>query len=221
MINHHPRPELIKHHAAGELPVGLAIAVSVHCSMCSSCQQALIQAEAELASTLLDDDSITTVELDIGSELAFADICQQITELDEVETVSSKPHFICVKGNTYPLPTALQPLTDASWTSVGKISRMRYQLEDTAGRASLLHIDAGGGVPQHTHKGYELTLLLDGEFSDETGHFVKGDFIERDANHEHAPFSEQGCLCFTLVDAPLHFTKGLGKLLNPFGQLLY
>ncbi|PKG56926.1 anti-sigma factor, partial [Shewanella sp. GutDb-MelDb] len=30
-----------------------------------------------------------------------------------------------------------------------------------------------------------------------------------------------GCLCYTVVDAPLRFTKGISKLLNPIGELIY
>ncbi|MGL5391190.1 MAG: ChrR family anti-sigma-E factor, partial [Shewanella sp.] len=38
---------------------------------------------------------------------------------------------------------------------------------------------------------------------------------------EHAPTTKSGCLCYTVLNAPLHFTKGLSKLLNPIGELIY
>ncbi|KFZ36708.1 hypothetical protein HR45_14715 [Shewanella mangrovi] len=221
MISHHPRPQLLEQHAAGTLPAGLAVAVATHCQMCAECRALLQQAEAACASQHLSEFSTTGHNASEADAPNFEDICAQITSLPATASEPMRPHFICVKGQSYPLPIALQQLDCAAWTSVGNISRMRYDLEDTAGRASLLHIAAGGSVPQHTHKGRELTLLLDGSFTDESGKYVKGDFIERDGSNEHSPYSEHGCLCFTLVDAPLHFTKGLGKLLNPFGQLLY
>jgi putative transcriptional regulator len=76
-------------------------------------------------------------------------------------------------------------------------------------------------VPEHTHKGFELTLLLDGEFEDEMGKYVKGDFICLDSAHKHSPQTTQGCLCLTVVNDALQFTKGMSKLLNPFGNLIY
>ena len=86
---------------------------------------------------------------------------------------------------------------------------------------SLLQIQPGGMIPEHTHKGFEVTLLLDGEFSDDMGSYEAGDFIMLDGTHQHNPKTEDGCLCLTVVSDALHFTQGFGKLLNPFGSLLY
>ncbi|MEC7469201.1 MAG: anti-sigma factor, partial [Pseudomonadota bacterium] len=38
-----------------------------------------------------------------------------------------------------------------------------------------------------------------------------------------APRSDapEGCLVFSVVDQPLHFTSGLARLLNPFSHLFF
>jgi putative transcriptional regulator len=104
---------------------------------------------------------------------------------------------------------------------VGKLARSRVAIDDGPLRSSLLHIGAGGEIPEHTHTGFEVTLLLDGEFSDEEGSYVPGDFIWQDGSHQHTPLTKDGCLCFTVVSSALHFNKGLSKLLNPIGNLIY
>ncbi|QYK03717.1 ChrR family anti-sigma-E factor [Shewanella zhangzhouensis] len=131
-----------------------------------------------------------------------------------------------VKGFSYSLPKAFRsfvanPALASSWSGIGHVSRMRLDTRDGKARSSLLHIAAGGEIPEHTHKGQEITLLLHGHFSDEMGDYAPGDFMVTDARHQHTPKTLDGCLCFTVVDAPLHFTKGLSKLLNPIGELIY
>jgi len=84
-----------------------------------------------------------------------------------------------------------------------------------------LHIDADGEVPTHTHKGFEITLLLDGSFEDDMGTYHPGDFIELNGEHNHQPKTKEGCLCYTVADDALQFTEGFHKLFNPIGSLLY
>ena len=104
---------------------------------------------------------------------------------------------------------------------IGKLSRARIQLEENEIHTSLLQIEPGGSVPEHTHKGFELTVLLDGSFHDEQGEYVKGDFIMLDRSHQHHPISDNGCLCYTVANDALHFTQGINKLLNPIGSFIY
>jgi len=74
----------------------------------------------------------------------------------------------------------------------------------------------------HEHKGYEVTLLLAGSFSDEYGSYNRGEFLFYLAGDaKHSPKTENGCLCYAVQDAPLHFTQGMSKVLNPLGKLIY
>jgi putative transcriptional regulator len=121
----------------------------------------------------------------------------------------------------YTLPSAISNMVRGKDSSFGKLTRTRLQLNENEIHTSLLHISPGGAVPEHTHKGFELTVLLEGSFSDEKGEYVKGDFIMLDGSHQHSPVSKNGCLCYTVANDALHFSQGINKLLNPIGTFIY
>ena len=81
----------------------------------------------------------------------------------------------------------------------------------------------GGSVPEHTHRGTEMTLVVNGHFSDGLSDYKSGDFTVMDGNHVHTPTtsSDEGCLVFSVVDKPLHFTSGWARLINPFSHLFF
>lgn len=151
----------------------------------------------------------------LGSELFESDTPTHRTVIKKEATK------VTIKGKEYTLPRAFRQQINADWQGIGKVSRLRINTGEEQARASLLHIEPHGEIPEHTHKGSELTLLLAGEFSDEYSQYKPGDFMLLDGQHQHSPRTQEGCLCFTIVDAPLYFTKGISKLLNPIGELLY
>ena len=126
-----------------------------------------------------------------------------------------------MNNKTISLPRVFNQIPLKSWNKLGDISRSRLDLNEEPLRSSLLNIAPYGEVPNHTHKGFELTLLLDGSFSDEMGKYYPGDFIWLDSEHTHSPKTTEGCLCYTVSDDALKFTQGLTKLLNPIGGFIY
>ncbi|MFT6898372.1 MAG: putative transcriptional regulator, partial [Paraglaciecola sp.] len=91
------------------------------------------------------------------------------------------------------------------------------------GQASFIYMEKGGRVPEHTHRGNEFTLVIDGTFSDGLADYGVGDFTRMDSHNKHVPYSDadDGCLVFTILDKPLHFTSGIARLLNPFSHLFF
>ena len=84
--------------------------------------------------------------------------------------------------------------------------------------AVIYRIRAGQRLPQHTHEGSEVTLVLRGGFSDEGGHYVRGDVAIADEHHDHVPVADadEECVCFAVMDAPLRLTGRFGRFFNRF-----
>lgn len=218
MIKHHPSDDILAQFASGNLPAAVSVAVSIHVEMCECCQQKVAKFTEQAAQAALTEDFEAQVDLDMDLDEMF----DFITRDTSLESVPIKTSSTLLLGDKQILvPTALKQLEFGDWSGIGKVSRSRVKLDDDSIRSSLLHIQAGGEIPAHTHTGQELTVLLDGSFEDEMGEYHKGDFIWLDTEHNHQPVSKDGCLCYAVVTDPLHFTEGFSRLLNPIGKLIY
>ena len=85
--------------------------------------------------------------------------------------------------------------------------------------ARLLKIEAGRKVPEHGHRGLELTLVLAGELEDATGRYGRGDLCVHDEETEHMPGAVAGagnCICLIAESAPVRLKGPLGWVVNPF-----
>jgi putative transcriptional regulator len=89
------------------------------------------------------------------------------------------------------------------------------------GSLRLLYIPPGRAVPDHGHNGLEMTLVLQGSFSDETGAFGVGDLEIADEELEHTPVAGEGapCICLAATDAPLKFQTLVPRLLQPLFRI--
>jgi putative transcriptional regulator len=201
----------------------------MHNDMCASCQQKVGQLTEQVAEASFeqsfhhkmivnDEENLTEI-----AEMDFDDMINQITASDDVEPTKAfyDERSIDFKGMQYTLPSVLRNIELGKTAQIGKLSRARLNLGEGEIHTNLLHIGPGGSIPEHTHKGFELTLLLAGTFADTQGQYVAGDFIMLDKRHQHQPATEHGCLCYTVANDALHFTQGINKLLNPIGAFIY
>ena len=224
MIKSHPNEQLLRQFVAGELPPAMALAVSAHVDMCRLCQRQVAQLEQQQAQFLIRETAPTvdTITMDPGLEQMLSQILESPEPIHSVKPETQVEH-VSWKQHKFILPRALQRQIEkpAEWSQLGKLWRSRL-LEDESWRTGFYYIEKGGQIPEHTHKGREITLVLHGSFVDDAL-YQEGDFIYRDSRHVHKPGAQtdEDCLCFTAVEAPLHFTTGAARLLNPIGSLLY
>jgi putative transcriptional regulator len=210
MISNHPDTRLLNEFAAGSLPLAQSTCVSLHLNYCDQCQRhsrQLQQVGAGLFQNLspqpVDDALLDAV----------------MSRLDEEPPLAYESD-----AGDGGYPALVQRLMSGKYdeldwervTSALRISRLRTG--DPDNEFALYHIKAGGSIPKHTHRGTELTLVLDGSFSDEEGLYQQGDFLMRDAEHVHTPTAAQtsDCVCIGVLDAPIRFTGWNYRLLNPF-----
>ncbi|MFM4944986.1 ChrR family anti-sigma-E factor [Aeromonas bivalvium] len=227
MIKIHPSDPMLRAFAADELPLPLAVGVAAHCELCPECALRLHGWEEELANAYLVDEAPTQSATrdepaEAGFDAMLAGILEQpVATVADLARTAPPPPVLQVGGHSYRLPRVLARHHAPKWRHIGAIRQHSLPLDEMGARASLLHIEAGGRIPEHTHQGYELTLLLAGNMQDGDTCYQAGDFIWRDARHAHSPHTPDGCLCYTVQDAPVQFTKGLSRLLNGISQHLY
>ncbi len=236
MIKFHPSARQLSDFVEGTLTPAISLMVSAHCDMCEKCQR-FVEIETEsLAAQMV---SSASAKMDDSGDTAFqfGDMLAQITALpsgkqpDSVVTSSVSHHAkpgastIELDGRSFTLPRTLHRYIDktGNWSSlVGKLWQAPVDLGNQ-GVANFIFMGSGGSVPEHTHRGTEYTLVIDGEFSDGLSRYDTGDFIFMNGEKTHTPKAEgkEGCLVFSIVDQPLHFTSGLARLLNPFSHLFF
>lgn len=219
MSAYHPDDMTLMNYAAGSLSTPQALAVSVHLCFCHECRTHVKNLN-HLGGALLE-----TITPASTSDSEFDALFEKLSQHDHSEPTDAKaentttekttPHF------TNPLLRYLPAsLTDLPWQRQTK-EISKYDLTSLVNikgfQVALQKISAGAKVPQHTHRGFEYTVILSGGFSDELGVYHQGDFIARDTSHKHSPTALQNedCICLTVLNAPLKFT-GWHRVFNPF-----
>ncbi len=219
--NFHPEPKLLEAFVKGELNTGLSVAISAHLEMCESSRQAANAIEAEISSQWAEESVANSIEF--GTELDS--LMEAITATAQVKEESLQTpgnNKVAIEWDTgtreVELPSVLAKIASEGleWKRVaGGISEASVILDDKT-QCEFLHMKPGSQVPLHKHQGTEVTLVLDGSFSDDFGEYKPSDFLLRTNKDTHQPRTEEGCLCFAVLDSPLTFTSGLARLLNPF-----
>ncbi|MCC4781900.1 transcriptional regulator [Vibrio splendidus] len=229
MIKHHPNAAILKDFVDGNLADSVSLIVSSHVELCEHCQKQVSMLTVQAADSVFESDTaglkLSDSEMDAflsdDGEFDFDAIDQITADLSQAVEVVVEAQQETVSNTTFTIPRALNSVARKDWLNLGKISRARLDFDDESHHTSLLHIDKDGQVPCHTHKGFEITLLLEGSFEDEMGVYNKGDFIWLDGEHTHQPATKEGCVCLTVSSDALYFTKGVSQLFNPLGKYIY
>lgn len=85
-----------------------------------------------------------------------------------------------------------------------------------SGDLRLLKIAPGYRMLEHGHGGTELTLVLDGAYSDSTGEYLGGDIQEVAEEIEHCPIADRvsGCICLIASEEPARFRGIIGRMVQ-------
>ncbi|WP_372625993.1 ChrR family anti-sigma-E factor [Arsukibacterium sp.] len=225
-VKFHPGLMLLEQYVEGSLSADVALAVSAHIDLCPHCQQlsrditndqACVLTEQQVASR--DDEQEWNQMLDfITSQPILA------ANVPTQDNTAAKVANITVNGRTFQIPRALVRLAENQnkWLHLGGIATAKLPTADKQ-HVSLLYIDKGTEVPNHTHLGLEMTLVLAGRIVDENGEYGVGDLLINSPDDTHTPrtLADEDCLCLSVLSAPLKFNKGLTRLLNPLQQFFY
>ncbi len=214
-ITHHLNDKLLMAYSAGTLPEAFNLVVATHLSICDDCRAHAASFDAVGGAMM--DAAVAPVAMS-GQSLAAT--------LARIKTQASQPEYAPSSMDCAVLPAPLRAYVgggvDAiNWRSLG--GGVRQAILPTSDKASarLLYIPAGMAVPDHGHRGLELTLVLQGAFSDSEDRFARGDVEIATEDLEHTPVAEPGldCICLAATDAPLKFRGLIPRIAQPFFRI--
>lgn len=212
-IRHHLSDRLLMAYSAGDLPEAFNLVAATHISLCDDCRARLAAFDAVGGAVLEDIGSVQMADSSLDTVLARLD-----TPTDAVTKAPAKASGI--------LPAPLVDyvggdLSQVKWRALGMGVKQAILPTGREATARLLYIPAGQAVPDHGHRGLEMTLVLQGAFRDDSARFGRGDLEIADEELEHTPVAEAGeaCICLAATDAPLRFNALIPRLAQPFLQI--
>lgn len=210
-IKHHLNDAVLMAYSAGTLPEAFNLIVAAHLSLCDSCRAQAESFDAlggalleQSADTDMDNNSFAnTMDLIAGGDIAVTMPAAEMTP-----GVLPKPVQDYVGGD----------LDSIKWKPIGMGVKQAILPTSKDATARLLLIPAGTAMPDHGHKGTEMTMVLKGAFQDDDGYFARGDVEIADSDLHHTPVADihEDCICLAVADAPLEFNRLLPKIAQRF-----
>lgn len=199
---HHPDDEFLAAYAAGSVTGARALIAAAHLTYCGQCRRTVAAAEC------------------VGGELLeqLPGVETQDNVLPELSTTQSDTPAAPLSGDFPFAPKPLRALLQAGsarwvqvWFGVKELPIQGYGPE-----ARLLWIPAGRRMPRHDHHGEEMTLVLQGSFSDATGRYGAGDLQIGGPGLDHQPHAgtEGPCVCLVVESSGLKLSGWLGRLVS-------
>jgi len=207
LTQHHPDDNLLAEFAAGSLPEAHAIAVSAHLhywsfesiggAVLSNSQSTSNDAHTELESSFdqlmsrINANIAINEATSINSSTNLSDSASSNLNTDQAKEAITKSHE---------LPKLIQKMVNDSSLQWKRVSSSLRSASLVSGQkkcaVSLQKIKAGGIAPEHNHRGKEMTVVLEGSFSDEDGVYHEGDFLLKQSGDIHRPRASrnQDCL---------------------------
>lgn len=219
-LKHHISDDTLLAYVNGTLAETLSVVVATHLAICPQCRKHM--------DLML---SVGSLYLDQSKPMELSN-----DELDLCDEIMLSPQEKPAKGNRKSLNTAADPIRsvpkplsdllpcdidDIPWKKLVP-GMSHYPLQghansDGKGALRLIKISPGMTLPEHSHSGQELTLILRGSYIDEVGRFAAGDISDLDDSLHHQPVADtdKDCICLIATDAPLKFKGFFSRLLQP------
>ncbi|MBD8686050.1 MULTISPECIES: ChrR family anti-sigma-E factor [unclassified Rhizobium] len=213
-VRHQVSDELLMDYASGSLGESWSLAVSTHLALCPESRQRLEAMEMTGGALLT---AIEPADRSVDADW------EKIRGLLSANVTPSPAKAVAPKTDDAILPEPLRSYAGGDvdklkWKQLGP-GAYHFPIRTRDGEANvrLLRIPAGKPVPEHTHGGRELTVVLSGYFKDGNDVFRRGDFEEADEDLMHQPVAGEGedCICLAVTDAPLKFKSWVVRLLQP------
>ncbi|MEM1102797.1 MAG: ChrR family anti-sigma-E factor [Pseudomonadota bacterium] len=202
-------PDVLCAYAAGRVDPALGLLIETQMQLDDATAEQVSKYEG-LGGALLESEAPASMsESALSSVLAMLDQGPK----DPAHPIAANDDDL----DAFPEPlrtAARRAFANGGWRFAGPGLRTISLPTSGEAKVDLLRIQPGFGAPRHTHEGAEITLVVRGAFSDETGRYGPGDVSIASQAVTHRPIAEEGETCYALsvTDAPLAFTGALGWL---------
>ena len=216
-MRHHIDTATLLAFSAGTLNEALSAVVAAHVSSCSHCARE-VEAMDMVGSAMLAGMPV---------QMTDGPVCVPECPTAQPVVATATPPLASDEGGVaIPAPIRRrfgitskdirwQPLAPGVW-------HHRLPLGGSeAGDLRLLRIAPGYRMLEHGHGGTELTLVLQGAFSDSTGEYLPGDIQEVADETEHCPVADRvtGCVCLIASEERARFRGVVGKIVQAWTGL--
>ena len=203
---------LLLDYATGSLSRPLELLVETHLAMNEKSSRSM-RMLMQLGGILLEDAEPVSL-----SENALQNVMAQLGQFDK----DTDEMYAEVNEHSEWLPHPIAsyvPESDCnkSWRRAGiGIVETNIDFGEAGGQAKVYRIASGRAVPIHTHTGAEVTLVLSGGFTDETGSYGPGDIAIQEAGSEHQPVADDDgeCMVLAVNEGEIKLTGPIGRVLN-------
>lgn len=203
--------EILADYASGAASPGVSLLVASHLTHSPEGRHRLAGFEA-VGGALLADEAPASMSDDA--------LDRAMEKLDQPEPAAS------AIGGGGPLPRPLAAAVGIPFDAIPWRFRLpglaEYELDGYGDdqHVSLLRARPGTRIPQHTHEGLEMTLVLAGQLSDGGHVYGPGEVAINTDEHDHKPeiLGDETCYCLIVMDGRMRFTGPFSRLLNIFGD---
>jgi putative transcriptional regulator len=150
--------------APGTLPEAFSLVVATHISLCDECRARLGSFDAEVGGAILSECAHGPV---LAEDSFAATLARLIAAMPAAQP---RPRPAVRAAPSFPAPLRDYvggDLAAVKWRNVGGGVRQALLPTSSEATARLLYIPPGVAIPDHGHRGTELTLVLKGAFRDE------------------------------------------------------
>lgn len=212
-ITHHPSAESLMSCSGGSMPENFAAIMSSHLTMCPACREELALMDA-IGQAMFERVPPAALK----SDAPVMELRAREADVDASPTAADASGHGEVPA---PLVAAIgKDLDGVPWRRVspGVWQHVVKSRSRSRGDLRLIKVAPGVALPEHAHRGSELTLVLTGAFNDETGRYGAGDVADVSDNASHSPTADplEGCICLVATEDRLRFKGLLARILQPF-----
>ncbi|MCH2458189.1 MAG: ChrR family anti-sigma-E factor [Henriciella sp.] len=212
------RSDIYAAYAAGTLAPSFRLLVETQAAIRSDVRDRVNHAEA-ISGIFLEQERPTML-----APNAFERTLQALDDLEEEADAKDAAKLASERlSELLDLPEplrerALESCMRGGWKRMTSgVKRLEIGTQ-AGGHAHLYRIEPGATVPTHSHFDDELTLVVQGGFSDETGSYGPGDICLKTPTDTHSPVGDDDGICLALAvsEGGMEFKGMLGILQKVF-----